>query len=137
MMANEVLIVDDETEILETLKNHMAIEGISVDIATNVEDALKQHKDNPYRVVITDIRMPGMDGIDLIRALKKTHPTCIIYVMTGYASLLNLIECLECGATDYFIKPFQSSDIIVNAAKEGLTKQKRWMSELVQTKNKK
>lgn len=126
-----VLIIDDEKEILETLKRHFDLEGIDVTVATNPKEALKLMSSNPFPVVLTDIRMPEMSGVEVIRKAKGINPTSIIYVMTAYASMVNMVECLELGAADYFIKPFQNMDFVIQTVKDALARHRRWQQDIV------
>jgi len=126
----EILIVDDEEHILETLKSHLELDGIKVKTATSAEEAISLHWANLFPVILTDIRMSNMSGLDLIREVKVVHPTCIVFVMTGYASLMNMTECLEAGAADYYIKPFENLEMVIKSVKDAIARYERWMKDL-------
>lgn len=125
-----ILIVDDEKEILENLRRHFELEGIKVHIAGNGDEAIRIQREKLCPVVLTDIRMPGMSGSDLVLEIKKIHPTCIVFAMTGYGTLMGMVECLGNGAADYFFKPFEHTSEIVSQVKEALLRNQRWMKEL-------
>lgn len=122
-----ILLIDDEPDILDMLTKHMTLAGLTCDTARSAEEALKAHAHRMYPVVLTDIMMPNMDGIELIRRIKALHPTCIIYVMTGNSTLPRMVECIEVGATDYFTKPFESVSDIVEILRDALARHARWM----------
>ena len=125
-----VLLVDDNAEVLSMLKELLALEGMEAATATSAAEALRLHRERHFPVILTDIRMPGMTGVDLIRNVKRTHPTCIVFIMTAFASLAGLVECLEAGAVDYFIKPFVDTTAIVHALREALQRHERWTAQL-------
>lgn len=125
-----ILIIDDEKPILQTLKKALALQGINCETTESAIQGLTLHKKNLFPVVLTDISMPEMTGIDFLREAKRIHPTCLIYIMTGYTSMSKLVDCLELGATDYFTKPFESLDVVTDNLKMGLARYERWKKEL-------
>lgn len=130
-----VLIVDDEEGICQTLTRKLRVEGILSEFSLSAVEALHRHRAEPYPVIITDIRMPQMSGVEFIRELKKTHPTSIVFVMTGYASMEKLIDCLEYGAADFFAKPFDDLDLVIKSIREALDRHQRWIRTLVDAKS--
>ena len=72
-----------------------------------------------------DLKLPGMNGIDLCRKIRKENPIACMYAMTGYNSIFELTECRDAGFDDYFLKPFDLTDI-TDAAKSGFDKLNRW-----------
>ncbi|MCP5464140.1 MAG: response regulator [Deltaproteobacteria bacterium] len=126
-----VLIIDDEPEILQTVKNFLELNDIEVETCLSAKEALEKMRFKIYPVIVTDVRMPEMTGVEMVKEIKKTFPTAIIYIMTGFASMENLVECLELGAVDYFVKPFRDMDFIVNSIKEALDRSSRWKKDLV------
>ena len=127
----KLLIVDDEEEILKMLKRHLDLEGIEVHGFTSAQEALEDHRKHLYPVVLSDIRMPGMTGVELVREVKKIHPTCIVFIMTGYANLDSLVECLELGVLDYFHKPLEDLTFLTDSLKEAFQRQERWKRNLI------
>jgi YesN/AraC family two-component response regulator len=126
----KVLVVDDEPSIVNALKINLELEGFRVCACTESEQALEEMKSQFFDIVITDIRMPGIDGVKLITELKKLHPICQIIVITGFSNLNYLIETLEKGVIDYFTKPFDMQLLIetMNLLK---TKIARWKKTCV------
>jgi two-component system, OmpR family, alkaline phosphatase synthesis response regulator PhoP len=112
--ANEsaqVLVVDDEGAIRYSVSKTLQRVGYQVAEASSGEEALEMMRSQPYDVVLTDIKMPGLTGVELLRQIKETAPDSIVILMTGYASLGTAVEALRLGAHDYLIKPSSSQDI--------------------------
>ncbi len=106
-----VLVVDDEGANRYSVSKTLQRVGYVVNEAATGEDALDLVGGREYDVILTDIRMPGIDGIELLRQIKEASPDAIVILMTGYASLGSAVEALRLGAHDYLIKPSSSQDI--------------------------
>ncbi|SHI60818.1 TPR repeat-containing protein [Clostridium cavendishii DSM 21758] len=102
----QVLIVDDTKNIREMLKTFLVMEGYKVLEATNGEEALKLLNKNKVSLVFTDIKMPGMSGTELLKAIKKYDKTITVIVMTAFGTIKNAVECTKLGASTYLQKPF-------------------------------
>ena len=100
-----VLLVDDELEFLETLVKRLTKRGLNISTAKSGEDALKIIGEKGIDVTVLDVRMPGMDGIQTLREIKKTDPLMEVIMLTGHASVEVAIEGMELGAFDYLMKP--------------------------------
>jgi two-component system response regulator PilR (NtrC family) len=112
MKAN-ILIVDDEKAIRESLKMILEEEGYSTDVAQDGEEALQKIEAANFDAVITDIKMPKLDGIQLLEAASKISPDTFFIIMTAYASVKTAIDALRNGAYDYLIKPVEFDDVII------------------------
>jgi DNA-binding NtrC family response regulator len=121
-----VLIVDDEAEILETVRRRLLVEGIHADTCEDPLDAVSKMEDNLYAIAVCDIKMPGMSGIELLQQIKKVNPLCTVVMMTGYSSMSNVVDCLGNGAADYFVKPFRDIDSLVEAVNHAIARIARW-----------
>ncbi|MEO1288976.1 MAG: response regulator, partial [Chloroflexota bacterium] len=106
-----VLVVDDEGANRYSVSKTLQRVGYSVSEAGSGEEALDFVDGQEYDVVLTDIRMQGIDGVELLRRIKEQSPDAIVILMTGYASLGTAVEALRLGAHDYLIKPSSSQDI--------------------------
>lgn len=126
-----ILIIDDETEILSTLSKHLALAELDHKTASSPIEGIKLHEEHLFSTVLTDIRMPEMNGVDVIKNIKSINPASICFIMTGYGSLNNLLECLQLGAVEYFFKPFENMEYVVNHLKEAETRHERWKKELI------
>lgn len=110
---HEILIVDDDRSILEVLKIGIAEKGLKVSDYTNGEDALINFKPGRYRYALLDIKLPGMDGIELSQELHKLDDNLIIILMTGYPDIKNVIDAIRSRVFDYLIKPFRLSQLYI------------------------
>jgi two-component system alkaline phosphatase synthesis response regulator PhoP len=114
-----VLVVDDEGAIRYSISKTLQRVGYQVHTAENGEKALEMMEHQAYDVVLTDIRMPGLTGVELLARIKEQAPDAVVILLTGYASLETAIESLRLGAHDYLVKPSSSQDIR-NSVAQGL-----------------
>jgi NADH:ubiquinone oxidoreductase subunit E len=104
--APRILIVDDETVVIKSAQRVLQAEGYQVEGAVGGREAIVKIEQNSYDLVFTDLKMPEVDGITLIRWIKKTKPSTGIVIITGYPSQDTIKEALELGIIDYVPKPF-------------------------------
>ncbi len=107
-----ILIVDDEPDIATILKLHLEDSGYVTAWAGNGEAALKMLKEAEYSLVLTDIRMPGMSGIEVLEKVQASDTSTAVIMMTAHGSEDLAVECLISGAVDYFCKPFSLDDVL-------------------------
>ena len=112
-MKSKILIVDDEKAIRESVSLVLSEEGYKTEIASNGNEALEFLNEQDYDVLITDLKMPGMDGIELIKKSMKICPQTSVIIITAHASVESAIEALRIGAFDYILKPFDFDDLIL------------------------
>ncbi|MBI3592590.1 MAG: sigma-54-dependent Fis family transcriptional regulator [Nitrospirae bacterium] len=110
-MAERLLIVEDEEALCESLKRVFVRKGYEVDTASSAESALGIFEDRHYGLIISDIILPGMSGIELLKKIKESLPEQIVIIMTAYASLETAVEALRAGAYDYVVKPVIHEEI--------------------------
>jgi two-component system response regulator HydG len=122
MRKEKILIVDDEANLCEFLTLLLSEEGYEPHAATTAQDALEMLERDYYRLMITDLRMPEIGGLDLLAECRQRYPALEVIVMTAYASLETAVEALRMGATDYVTKPLQIAEIrvVVRKALEGI-----------------
>ena len=106
-----VLVVDDEDIVREPISAMLQHLGFKVDTAESGDEALEKFKKNPYSFLLTDIRMPGIDGLELIRIIKHKYPETCAIAMTGYTREYKYVETINAGATDFVNKPFGMEEI--------------------------
>jgi len=106
-----MLIVEDEVTLCESLKRVLMRDGYQVDAVNSAESALTQIEETSYDLIITDIILPGIDGIELLRRIKDSFPEQIVIVITAYASIETAVSALRAGAYDYVIKPIIHEEI--------------------------
>lgn len=106
-----VLVVDDEDIVREPISAMLLHLGFKVDTAGSGHEALENFKENSYSFLLTDIRMPGIDGLELIRTVKREYPEVCAIAMTGYSKEYKYVETINAGATDFVNKPFGMEEI--------------------------
>lgn len=125
MSDKKILVVDDEKAIISLLKQAFSRAGFEVQPAESAEEALKVLEQEDITVMFLDLNLPGMNGMDLCKRIKKDKPMAIVFAVTGYASLFELVDCREAGFDDYFKKPVDMKSI-VKAANEAFERIDRW-----------
>jgi len=115
-----ILVADDEQAIRNLVAELLEDEGHIVTVAENGEDALEKFKKEWHEIVFSDIRMPKMDGIQLLGAIKKLTDLTQFIIMTSHASVDNSIAALKKGAFDYILKPFEDLEVVVDAANRAM-----------------
>jgi DNA-binding NtrC family response regulator len=115
-----ILVVDDEAIVRESLGGWFRQDGHSVDTAENAKEALRRVEAGRYDIALLDIKMPGMDGLELQGRLAAADPALTIIIMTAYASVESALKAMKAGAYDYIVKPFDPDDLsmLVNRAAE-------------------
>jgi len=116
-----ILVVDDES-IRKILKTILVEEGYVVDTAENGKEALEKSNVNFYNLALIDIRLPDMEGTELLSTMKETTPKMVKIIITGYPALQNAVEAVNKGADGYVLKPM-NIDVLLATIEEHLKKQ--------------
>ena len=134
-----ILVVDDEERMCRSLSSLLAREGYGVATAADGEEALQRYQESAPDLVITDIKMPGLDGIGLLEKLRESNPEVMVILMTGYASLESAVAAVNVGAYDYIVKPIEFAQLrlAVQRAleKQELQRARQQLLEELQDKN--
>jgi len=117
-----ILVADDEESIRGSLAMLLGEEGYEVTAVRSAEEALEQFGFDPFPLVMSDIRMGGMSGIELLKEVRSSRPETEVIIMTSYASLETAVLALRSGAYDYLIKPFEELDLVIAAVARALEK---------------
>src|SRR4030042_2319212 len=105
-MANkDVLVVDDDALVCESLKEMLILDGFNADAVRDGQSALAKIKEDHYQVVLSDIQMPGLNGMELLKELKGRSPDTTVIFITGHAHIAGAVEAIKLGAYDYIVKP--------------------------------
>ncbi len=110
-------IIDDEPIIHEVLGDLLTSEGYAVVNSSNGEEALEKHSSRSFELVLLDLLMPGLDGIEVLKRLKKINPNSIIVIITAYASVESAISAMKMGAFDYIQKPFKHDELLLTVGR--------------------
>ncbi|MFC1834587.1 diguanylate cyclase [Thermodesulfobacteriota bacterium] len=114
---SRVLVVDDDPMIRDVVVESIRLGGQDADFCEDGLEALEIVRNESYELIVTDMRLPGMDGLSLIKRLQTDGVDVDVIVITGYATTENAVECMKAGALDYLIKPFTVSQIQLAVAK--------------------
>ena len=117
-----ILVVDDDESIRKVLATILEEKGYVVDTAENGKEAIEKSNAKFYNLALIDIRLPDMEGTQLLTAMKETTPKMVKIIITGYPSLQNAVEAVNKGADAYILKPF-NMDSVLNTIREHLEKQ--------------
>jgi len=104
-MKPDILLVDDEVNFLNVLSQRFEARGFKADTVTSGEEALEKVKGKNYNIVILDLVMPGMGGIEVLKNIKKNHPALPVIILTGQGTTEKAVEAMKEGAMDYMEKP--------------------------------
>lgn len=121
---NRILVVDDDETVRRSYLRSLESIPCQVEAATDGEEALRSMEQNPSDVVLLDMRMPGRDGLSVLRTIKQKWPDSEVVIITGYPTVDSAKEAVRLGAYDYVTKPVGPQDVI-NAAGGAMTR-KRW-----------
>ncbi|MBN2329434.1 MAG: sigma-54-dependent Fis family transcriptional regulator [Candidatus Omnitrophica bacterium] len=109
-----ILVVDDEPDMVSTLSDLLTAEGNTVDAAYNGQEALASLEDQTYDLILTDLSMPGLDGVHLLQEAKTLQPQTEVMIITGYGTINSAVDAMRFGAFNYLIKPVEPKEIIQN-----------------------
>lgn len=124
-----ILIIDDEEAILDSCTQVLKREGHTVKTAKNGDDGLKTFKRELFHLVLLDLKMPGMNGMEVLKRIKEEHPETPVVIITGYASIESAVEAMKMGAFDYIDKPFSPKELRV-ITKEALKSREIFLENL-------
>ena len=117
-MENRILVVDDEKEIRDFLYKALTrLGGFHVEVAETAEEALHKIEKEPFDLVMTDLKMPKMDGLQLMAEIAKSKPEILTIMMTGHGTIDSALEAMKRGASDYLMKPLNLDELIIRIQK--------------------
>jgi two-component system cell cycle response regulator len=121
-MKEKILVIDDETEILGLLSEVLQEEGFEVFVAADGVEGLKLFHDIKPDLVITDVKMPRKDGLEVLKGVKDAKSDVDVIILTGYSDEATAIECLQSGAYDYLLKPVEDIEVVLIAVNRAIHK---------------
>jgi len=110
-IKKRILVVDDEINVCKSIRQALLNEAYEIDTSLSGEDALKKEDVKRYDVIVADLMMPGLSGLDLLQALKGKNSSAKVIMITGYPTLKNTVQSVQLGAFDFLPKPFLPSDL--------------------------
>lgn len=131
-MSERILIVDDDDSLRESLELVLAAEGYEIVTASCAEEALERLEDAPVDVVLTDLRMPGLDGMELLPQITRRLPGVPVLLMSAYGTEELALEAMRRGAYDYLAKPFQPGEVLLTLKKARERERLRRANEILQ-----
>jgi len=111
-MSINILLVDDESDFVETMVKRFGIRKMPIDSAKSGQEALAALEAKEYDVIILDVRMPGMDGLQVLKLIRERAPLTEVIMLTGHASLETGMQGMNLGAYDYVLKPADFDDLL-------------------------
>ena len=105
------LVVDDEREYVDALSERLSLRGVEVTGVFNGEEALAVLESRPMDVVVLDVMMPGLGGIETLKEMRRRHPRIAVIMLSGHADVATAIEGMELGAFDYLVKPIDFDEL--------------------------
>jgi DNA-binding NtrC family response regulator len=125
MQMQSILIVEDDPDVRAMLTRTLGCSGYAVDSAADGGEALDKFRDNRFNLVITDVRLPQMNGLQLLDEIKKAEPLVPVIVITGYGSVQNAVMAMQSGASDYLLKPFSNEALQAALGRAGIALRER------------
>jgi DNA-binding NtrC family response regulator len=136
MVPVSVLLVDDEASFLETLAKRITKRDIKVATAQSGQEALdtlEKGSAKSFDAVILDVKMPGMDGLETLAAIKRAHPNVEVIMLTGHATVESAIEGMKAGAFDYLMKPCEI-DVLMTKIDKAVQKKREHEDKIIQAR---
>ena len=116
--SSKILVVDDEAPIREMIRKGLSqMGGINVEVAQSGLEAIDKIEKEVFDLVLTDLKMPGMDGIELMKTIKGTRPEVMVILMTAYGSIETAVEAMRIGANDFITKPIDLNELLIHISK--------------------
>lgn len=126
----KILAVDDEKDITDLLVRHFGFLGYDIVGTNNPLEAIKMVEEGDYNVVVTDIVMPGLDGLELLHRIKSYNGGIQVIIITGYVTMHNILRAMRLGAETVFFKPFHDLDKLEDAIKNCINRIQMWQDIL-------
>ncbi len=136
MIKTRVLLIDDEVAFVEAMEKRLSHRDLNMAVAYSGLDGIKKLDEAPdIDVVLLDVKMPGMDGIETLRAIKKSHPLVEVIMLTGHATVESAVEGMKLGALDYIMKPAEIDQILAKI-EEATTRRRQHLAKILEATGK-
>jgi DNA-binding NtrC family response regulator len=127
--AIKLLIVDDEPDFLDTMSERLEAHGFAITKASNGKAAIRAARSGGFDLAILDLKMPNMDGVELLKALRREHKHLEVIILTGHASIDSAVECTKAGAIDYVSKSCELDELLEKLKTAYATRLKKKFAE--------
>jgi DNA-binding NtrC family response regulator len=127
--SSSILVVDDDPALLQSLKEILEAEGCEVTTAADGESGLRCLKEQAFDLVLSDLALPGLDGMELLKYLRREAPTCPCIIITGFGTIANAVSAMHHGAYDYFTKPVDPSELRLVVARALEHRHLKWENQ--------
>ena len=118
MESMKILVVDDEALVRDIIRKGLSqMGGFNVEVAQSGPEAIEKIEKDVFDLVLTDLKMPGMDGLELLKTIKGTRPEVMVILMTAYGSIETAVEAMRIGANDYITKPIDLNELLIHISK--------------------
>ena len=124
MSKGRILVVDDEDIVRTSCSRTLSPEGYEIRLARNGVEGLKMASEERFDLVLTDLKMPDMDGIEVLRIIKEKWPETAVIIVTGYQTVDTAVKAIKLGAYDYIEKPF-TPDALISAVAEAMANRQK------------
>jgi len=124
MSKGRILVVDDEDIVRTSCSRTLSPEGYEIRLAQNGVEGLKMASEERFDLVLTDLKMPDMDGIEVLRIIKEKWPETAVIIVTGYQTVDTAVKAIKLGAYDYIEKPF-TPDALISAVAEAMANRQK------------
>lgn len=112
MDKERVLLVDDEEEFVRALAKRLTAKGLTVEVSLDGESAVEKVQQSNFHVIVLDLAMPGMDGLETLKRLREVNPDLQVILLTGHGSIRSGVEAMKVGATDFLEKPAEFPELL-------------------------
>ena len=112
-----ILLVEDDDDVRDVVKDTLSFAGFAVDTARDGVEATEKTRDTEFDLVLTDLMMPRMDGMELLKHVKQTQPETNVIIMTGFGSIENAVDAMKQGAADFLTKPANCGELLVRVSR--------------------
>jgi DNA-binding NtrC family response regulator len=113
MFSPRILVVDDEMIVCESCQRILQEESYEVECVTSGQEAIERMKETPFDIVITDLKMPGVDGMEVLKSIREDYPDTVVIMITGFSTVETAVEAMKLGAFDYIPKPFTPDEVSI------------------------
>jgi DNA-binding response OmpR family regulator len=127
---DDVLMIEDEPELLEIFLQEFGKYGLRMRSGPDPTAALAEFERRPVPVVITDLRLPGLSGVEIIRRIKTIQPITTLLVVSGFVDSENILACFRAGASDILFKPLSSFELLAKEVTHAVARHRRWQQTL-------